>query len=117
MLLALTGCKVSVNTNNADTAKPNPGAEVPNTDPKPLGNGENGEGRPNEADGEGQAEPTPTDGEAANPGGTLTSQAPASCEDGQYKPGDSWKVECNTCKCTDDGQSMCTRMACEGGGE
>ena len=39
----------------------------------------------------------------------------ATCEDGKYKVGDSWKDDCNTCQCKEGGKSMCTRMACNDG--
>ena len=69
-------------------------------------------GRVGEAGGEDAAEGGNEQSEGADPSSTLTSEAPVTCEDGKYKPGDSWKVECNTCNCREDGQSMCTRMAC-----
>ncbi|MCR4368522.1 MAG: hypothetical protein NUV67_01300 [archaeon] len=31
---------------------------------------------------------------------------------GGYEPGDSWKVECNTCNCQADGSVACTEIAC-----
>ena len=34
------------------------------------------------------------------------------CQEGAHQAGESWKVECNTCHCDDDGQVTCTVMAC-----
>jgi hypothetical protein len=34
------------------------------------------------------------------------------CQGGSRQAGESWKVECNTCHCGDDGQVTCTVMAC-----
>lgn len=36
------------------------------------------------------------------------------CQEGAHQAGESWKVECNTCHCDDDGQVTCTVMACNG---
>jgi Pacifastin inhibitor (LCMII) len=37
---------------------------------------------------------------------------PGGCEGGTRRPGESWRVDCNTCRCGDGGQSTCTAMAC-----
>lgn len=34
------------------------------------------------------------------------------CQNGAHQVGETWKVECNTCHCDDDGQVTCTVMAC-----
>lgn len=47
--------------------------------------------------------PTGRERQAATTGG---------CQQGAHQVGDTWKVECNTCHCDDDGQVTCTVMAC-----
>ena len=37
---------------------------------------------------------------------------PQYCEDGTHKIWESWKVECNTCGCGNDGVIKCTKMKC-----
>ena len=39
--------------------------------------------------------------------------AATGCESGR-RPGETWKVDCNECRCGDDGQTTCTAMACGG---
>ena len=108
LILALGACKMTVNSSNADEARPDPGAAGNQEDAsKPL-NPDDAAQEGDDASAGGDAEP----GEGADPSATLTSEAAVTCEDGKYKPGDSWKVECNTCRCSDEGQAMCTRMAC-----
>lgn len=34
------------------------------------------------------------------------------CQDGARQAGESWRVDCNTCSCGDDGQVTCTVLAC-----
>ncbi|MEE9381871.1 MAG: hypothetical protein V3V08_00455 [Nannocystaceae bacterium] len=38
--------------------------------------------------------------------------AAKTCENGRYKVGESWKLDCNTCVCSEAGMASCTRMAC-----
>ena len=114
LLLALAGCKVTVNSTSADDARPNPGADAtddPAKAPKAVGGGDEGasEGGEDEGGDDGETTNEP----AADPSTTLTSQAPVTCEDGKYQVGDTWKSDCNSCKCSEKGVAMCTRMACE----
>jgi len=34
------------------------------------------------------------------------------CQDGARQASESWQVECNTCRCGDDGEVRCTALAC-----
>ncbi len=36
----------------------------------------------------------------------------ADCQNGATQAGESWQVDCNTCRCGDDGQVSCTELAC-----
>ncbi len=61
-----------------------------------------------ESAGEEGAGAPPKDGAA----GEARPTGAAPCEDGVHRPGDAWKVDCNTCRCDDQGKVLCTRMAC-----
>ena len=34
------------------------------------------------------------------------------CQDGARQVSESWQVDCNTCRCEDDGVVRCTELAC-----
>lgn len=124
--LALGACKVEMNsgTANADDAKAN--AE---SDPKPMDEAGDAEGDAGSdakdpsttlsagpaadasEDTAEEAVESATEGAAAGGSDTLSAGPAASC--GDHKAGDTWKDDCNTCRCTDDGKAMCTRMACK----
>ena len=42
-------------------------------------------------------------------------KSPGSCDGGSRRRGETWKVDCNSCRCGDDGQSTCTELACNPG--
>jgi len=111
---AAAGCKVSASsgtTSADDDAKPNPSTKTG----KPVGDGE---AQPGDAGDSGPTgltavpvEPEPEDG---TPPADRLRAGDTACEDGKHSIGDSWKDDCNTCNCTDDGKVVCTRMACGG---
>lgn len=120
LALALGACKVSVGGGaNPDEARPNPDGEAQG---EASGGDVASEG---DVTSEGDSESAP--GDEGDEGGSMASgddfaaaeggeAAPADspCPEG-VNPGESFKDDCNSCRCTDDGKAMCTRMACSGG--
>lgn len=88
-LLALPGCE----RDGAATASPEEAAKAPAT----------------------ATAGAPEAKEDAN-GQSLRAALPAegsACPEGRG-PGDKWKVDCNTCYCSEEGKVACTLMACIG---
>ncbi len=104
------GCKVAVSTSSADDAKPDPDASQGTV--KPGAGDDGGEGEDTEDPDRLTTPPGEEGGEQANPSGTIKAAGAKKCEDPEHAIGDSWKDDCNTCSCNEDGKVVCTRMAC-----
>ena len=96
---------------------------VPDSDVAPLAPDD-----PDAPDEPGEVEPGDKPVKPAKPGSTrgdpladtLSTRASrgssrkssATCDGGARRVGETWKIDCNSCSCGDDGQSTCTELAC-----
>lgn len=115
LALGLGACKVTVGGGTSpDEARPN-GESAEGEAPAEGGEAAS-EG---EGEGEGEGETEGGGASAAAAGGDFAAaeggEAGATgspCPEG-VNPGDTFKDDCNNCKCGEDGQAMCTRMMCD----
>ena len=123
ILISMAACTIGTSTSSPDTAPAD--AAKPNTDVS-----SESPAAADETDNDAsparlppmEASPTPGSDTPKSDGKTatddLTTPEPTvapHCQDGKVerKVGDSWKMDCNTCRCQDDGQVVCTRMRCD----
>lgn len=102
--LSLIACAPKGNTNSPEQAQADstPAAAAPEEQPAPV------EGEPAAP----QSEEAPAEAIAAMmPPPSVELKTGATCPNGA-KAGESWKVDCNTCTCSDKGEMQCTLKAC-----
>lgn len=101
--LVLTGCGPKGATKSPATAQADSSPAVTETPEEQAAAPTTSEAEPAAAQPEAiAAVPPPPSVELRN--GTV-------CPNGA-KPGDSWKVDCNTCTCSPEGEMQCTLVAC-----
>lgn len=120
--VALGACKATVGGGTSpDEARPNPTeADQAPGDGDAASGGDVASDGDVASEGDGEASEGDGSGDMAAGGSFATAEggesAPSAspCPEG-VSPGESFKDDCNNCRCTDDGKAMCTRMACTDG--
>lgn len=112
LLAALIGMSLSACAPKGNTQ--NPAQAQTQADSTPAASPAEGESAQAPEPSQAQEAPAQPEAIAASAPPPVAAQlsSGATCPNGA-KAGDSWKVDCNTCSCSENGELQCTLMACE----